>query len=94
MKTKFGPEAKDGDYVIVLDADYVHRRARNLVAKVYGDKAYTGVWMYSSNGKQKYLHKLEAQIVIPESIVSKEDKRLIEEDIGIHMKGDKTITVI
>lgn len=89
MKTKFGPEAKDGDYVIVLDADYVHRRARNLVAKVYNDKAYTGVWMYSSSGKHKYLHKLEAQIVIPESIVDDETKRLIEEDIKAHTKGGK-----
>ena len=90
MKTKFGLEAKDGDYVIVLDVDYVHRSARNLIAKVYDNKAYTGVWMYSGSGKRKYIHKLEAQIVIPESIVSAEDKALIEEDIRINnTKGDK-----
>ena len=90
MKTKFGIEAKDGDYVIVLDVDYVHRSARNLMAKVHGDKAYTGVWMYSGSGKRKYLHKLEAQIVIAESIVDDETKALIEEDIKIHnTKGDK-----
>ena len=90
MKTKFGAEAKNGDYVIVLDVDYVHRSARNLVAKVYNDKAYTGIWMYSGSGKHKYLHKLEAQIVIPESIVDEETKVLIAEDIKIHnTKGDK-----
>lgn len=90
MKTKIGPEAKDGDYVIVLDADYVHRSARNLIAKAYNGKAYTGVWMYRSDGKRKYIHKLEAQIVIPESIVDEETKKLIEEDIKINnQKGDK-----
>jgi hypothetical protein len=89
MTTKFGPEAKNGDYVIVLDVDYVHRRARNLIARVHNNKAYTGIWMYSSSGKQKYLHKLEAQIVIPESIVDEETKKFIEEDIKIHIKGDK-----
>lgn len=90
MKTKFGVEAKDGDYVIVLDVDYAHRTARNLVAKVYNGKAYTGVWMYSSGCKRKYIHKLEAQIVIPESILGDEMKALIEEDILMHnTKGDK-----
>ena len=90
MNTKFGVEAKDGDYVIVLDADYVHRRATNLIAKVYNGKAYTGVWMYSSVGKHKYIHKLEAIVVIPESIVDEETKKLIEEDIKTNnKKGDK-----
>lgn len=87
MKTKFGPEAKDGDYVIVLDVDYVHRSAKNLVAKVCGNKAYTGV--KTNYGYGKYIHKLEAQIVIPESVIGEEMKALIEEDIRIHNKGDK-----
>ena len=83
MTTKFGPEARDGDYVIVLDVDYVHRRAVNYIAKVYKNKAYTGYKMNYNLGN-KYIHKLEAQIVISESIVSAEDKALIEEDIRIH----------
>ena len=88
MKTKFGPEAKDGDYVIVLDADYVHRRATNYIAKVYNCKAYTGARMNYGHGK--YIHKLEAQVVISESVVDEETKRLIEEDIRIHNeKGDR-----
>ncbi len=90
MQTKFGPEAKDGDYVIVLDVDYVHRRATSYIAKVYNGKAYTG---YKMNGGRdaKYIHKLIAQIIIPESIVSEETKALIEEDIRIHnTKGEKS----
>ena len=87
MNTKFGPEAKDGDYVIVLDADYVHRRATNYIAKVCNNKAYTGARM--NYGYGKYIHKLEAQVVIPESVVDEETKKLIEEDIRIHTKGDK-----
>lgn len=83
MWTKFGPEAKEGDYVIVLDSDYVHRRAINYIAKVHKNKAYTGQTMYSSKGR-KYIHKLDAQIVIPESIVPEETRALIEEDIRIH----------
>lgn len=82
MWTKFGQAAKDGDYVIVLDADYIHRRATNYIAKVYKNKAYTGQKMYSK--KDKYIHKLDAQMVIPESIVPEETKVLIEEDIRIH----------
>ena len=88
MKTKFGAEAKDGDYVIVLDVDYIHRSARNLVAKVHGNKAYTGVKTHYGYGK--YIHKLEAQIVIDESIIDEVYKALIEDDIKIHnTKGDK-----
>jgi hypothetical protein len=87
MKTKFGVEAKDGDYVIVLDVDYVHRSARNLIAKVHGNKAYTGIKTHYGYGK--YIHKLEAQVVIPESIVDEVTKVLIEDDIRAHVKGDK-----
>lgn len=89
MKTKFGPEAKDGDYVIVLDVDYVHRNAVNYIAKVYQNKAYTGYKMNYNRGT-KYIHKLEAQVVISEFIVPEELKVLIEEDIRIHnTKGGK-----
>ena len=88
MHTVFGPEAKDGDYAIVLDVDYVHRRATNYIAKVHKDKAYTGCKM-NGGRDAKYIHKLIAQVVIPESIVSEEVKNLIEEDIRIHNKEDK-----
>ena len=85
MQTHFGPEAKDGDYVIVLDVNYVGRRATNYIAKVYKSKAYTGIKMC---GTHKYIHKIGAEIVIPESIVPEETKSRIEEDIKIHNKED------
>ena len=86
MLTQFGPEAKNGDYVIVLDSDYVHRKGTNYIAKVVDDKAYTGRKMkgFDRNGKAKYIHKLTAITVIPESIVPEETKVLIEEDIRLH----------
>lgn len=87
MQTHFGPEAKDGDYVIVLDVNYAGRRATNYIAKVHKGKAYTGRMFYT-RGDTKYIHKLGAEIVIPESIVSEETKALIEEDIRIHNKED------
>lgn len=89
MNTKFGQEAKDGDYVIVLDADYIHRKATTYIAKVYKGKAYTGYKMNYNRGT-KYIHKREAQVIIPVSIVPEETKALIEEDIRIHnAKGGK-----
>ena len=86
MTTKFGKEAQDGDYVIVLDTDYVHRRATNYIAKVYKNKAYTGQKMYSAKGESRYIHKITAEVVISESIVPEETKKLIEGDIKIHNK--------
>ena len=86
METKFGPQAKEGDYVIVLDSDYVHRRATNYIAKVFNGKAYTGIKMV---GNKKYIHKIYAEIVIPEAIVPEETKLLIEEDIQFHKNKTK-----
>lgn len=43
MFTRFGTETKEGDYVLVLDNDYVHRSAANDIGKVHKGKAYTGV---------------------------------------------------
>ena len=84
MHTKFGPEAQEGDYVIVLDVDYVHREARNYIAKVHKNKAYTGKTM--TRNRNKYIHKISAEIVIPEFLVPEELKILIEEDIDLHNK--------
>lgn len=83
MYTKFGPEAKDGDYVIVLDVDYIHRRATTYIAKVYKNKAYTGIRISTQKG-YKYLHKTSAEIIISEALVSDEIKAKIDEDIRIH----------
>lgn len=87
MQTHFGPEAKDGDYVIVLDVNYVGRTATNYIAKVHKGKAYTGRAFYA-RGDTRYIHKIGAEIVIPESIVPEETKALIEKDIKIHNKEE------
>ena len=81
MVTKFGPEAKDGDYVLILDVNYMKGTAETLIGKVYKNKAYTGVKQRRSN---KYIHKEIAQVVIPESFVSDEMKDAILEDINLH----------
>lgn len=84
MQTHFGKEAKDGDYVIVLDVNYMGRSAKTYIAKVYKGKAYTGQKRTPQNSK--YIHKAIAEIVISESIVPSNTKALIEEDIRIHNK--------
>ena len=88
MTTRFGPEAKDGDYVIVLDADYIHRSATNYIGKVCRNKAYTGMRQRNINS-YKFIHKIIAEVVIPESIVPEEIKEKIEEDIKLHAKEKK-----
>ena len=81
LETKFGPMAQDGDYVLVVDFNYLKRKCDTYVARVYRGKAYTGVHI---PGTDKYIHKLRAECVIPENYISQEEKRKICEDIAIH----------
>lgn len=81
LETKFGPTAHNGDYVIVVDFNYMKRQCDTYVARVYNNKAYTGV---RRPGSDKCIHKLKAETVIPESYVSDEKKRAIMEDIIRH----------
>lgn len=85
MITKFGPEAQNGDYVIVLDFNYVGRQAGTHIARIYNGTAYTGEKMYS---KDKFIHKKIAEVVIPETIVPQEVKDKIHEDIKCHNPND------
>ena len=85
MLTKFGPEAQNGDYVIVLDVNYIGRKANNYIARIYNGIAYTGEKMYS---KDKFIHKKIAEVVIPETIVPQEVKDKIYEDIKLHNPND------
>ena len=87
MQTRFGQEAQDGDYVLVLDVKYMGGGGQNYFAKVHNGKAYTGK-TYSS-AKSKYIHKVIAEVVVPESIVPDDIKNLIAEDIRIHNKEVK-----
>jgi hypothetical protein len=51
------------------------------MARVYNGKAYTGVRI---PGTAKYVHKMKAECVIPETYVPQEVKRKIYEDMAIH----------
>jgi ribosomal protein L13 len=88
MLTKFGPEAQEGDYVLVIDASYMHRTAKSYIAKVFKNVAYTGHSFKERSGKIRYIHKWSAEVVIPADIVPDEIKQMIEEDIKIHTKGE------
>ena len=81
LETKFGPIARDGDFVLVVDSNYMKRKCETCMARVYRGKAYTGVRVPGTN---KYVHKLHAECVIPESYVSQEVRRKIYEDMAIH----------
>ena len=83
---KYGRPAYDGDYVMVLDVNYVARRGKTLIGKLYNGKIYTGVTM--NTNKDKYIHKLQAEIVIPEyfikEYIEREIIKAIEKDILLH----------
>lgn len=81
LETKFGPMAQDGDFVLVIDFNYMKRKCDTYMARVYRGKAYTGVRI---PGTAKYVHKLRAECIIPETYVPQEVKRKIYEDMAIH----------
>lgn len=81
LETKFGPPAQDGDYVLVVDFNYMKRKCETYVARVYRGKAYTGMRV---PGTANYVHKMKAECIIPENYVSQEVKRKIYEDMAIH----------
>ncbi len=81
LETKFGPIAQDGDYVLVVDFDYMKRKCETYVARVYRGKAYTGVRKIGTNA---YIHKCKAEVVVSANCVSEEQKRKIQEDMAIH----------
>lgn len=81
LETKFGPMAQDGDFVLVVDFNYMKRKCDTYVARVYHDKAYTGMRI---PGTTKYVHKMKAECVIPENYVPEEVKRKIYEDMAMH----------
>lgn len=81
LETKFGPMAQDGDFVLVVDFNYMKRSCNTYMARVYRGKAYTGVKI---PGTGKYVHKTRAECVIPVSYVDLEVRRKIFEDMAIH----------
>lgn len=81
LETKFGPMARDGDFVLVVDFNYMKRKCDTYIARVYREKAYTGVRI---SGTAKYVHKMKAECIIPENYVPQEVKQKIYEDIAMH----------
>lgn len=84
MKTFYGPEAKEGDYVLVCN---VYGTPTAFPARVHNGKAYTGQIIGSTGNK--FLHRLEAIAVIPESYVPDSRKRCIERDINQYTKAER-----
>lgn len=82
LETKFGPMAQDGNFVLVVDFNYMKRKCDTYIARVYKNTAYTGMKKvpYDSH----YIHKKVALAVIPESYVPSETKDKIYEDMAIH----------
>ena len=81
LETKFGPMARDGDFVLVVDFNYMKRKCETYIARVYRGKAYTGVRI---PGTVKYVHKMKAECIIPEHYVPQEVKQKIYEDMAMH----------
>ena len=79
MKCTYGPEAKDGDYVLTLHQyGYNGKFAKLLMGKLMDGKVYTGFRFYEW---EKFVHKLSAEMVIPESALTQEQLKNIELDI-------------
>lgn len=83
LEIRFGPMAQDGDYVLVVDFNYMKRSCSTYMARVYRDKAYTGI---CTPGTNKYVHKLRAEAILPENYIPEEVKQKIFEDIAMHNK--------
>jgi hypothetical protein len=80
METMFGPIARDGDYVVVVDFNWMKRKCNVYVARVYNGMAYTGVKNFPHD--RNCVHKKKAICVIPENYVDEEVKREILMDIA------------
>ena len=79
LETKYGPFAQNGDYVIVVDFNYMKRKCNTYTARVYREKAYTGIIDHNTG---KYIHKLRAECVIPASYVDEDKQQKILQNIA------------
>lgn len=86
MFTMYGPEAKDGDYVLVQDVQYMQRTAEVYVAQVRGDKAYAAAAIRTSS-KFRWLRKESAIAIFPADQVSELKKSLIQMNIDAEKAG-------
>lgn len=82
MYTLYGPEAKDGDYVLVQDVAYMKGSADIIIAQVHDGKAYAASAVPSRNSSRRWLRKETAIVVIPESEICQAAKELIQMNIA------------
>ena len=78
--TRFGPQAQDGDYALVIYAP-LRAAGTGLLAKVHNGKAYTGYNVAYPTSTPRYIHRLSVECVVPPEWVSEETRVKIEEDI-------------
>lgn len=87
--THYGPQAKEGDYVLVIHST-PKSSAIGLIGKVYNGKAYTGYnTSHYPSEPVKYRHRMSAECVIPVEWVTDEQRAAIEEDIRISNQPKK-----
>lgn len=81
MRTLYGIEAKDGDYVLVQDVGYLSGTADILIAKVVGNKAYTSK-ATNHKGGLRWIRKETAIIKIDPKEVPNATAALIDMNIN------------
>lgn len=87
MKTQFGYDAKNGDYVITIhQSGYQGKDVSILPGRVWNGKVYTGVIQWKGN-KRTNIHKINAIMVIDPIILSQKQKDDIQADMAEHIPG-------
>ena len=79
METMFGPIAQNGDYVVVVDFNWMKRKCNVYIARVYRGMAYTGVKNFPHD--RNCIHKKKVICVIPVWYVDEDDQERIRKDI-------------
>lgn len=84
MTCKYGPDAQEGDYVLVLHrSGYGGKDADTFIGKVHNDKVYTGImrWNGSRGAGCRPVHKLTAECIVPAEYATESCRARIEKDI-------------
>ena len=79
METMFGPIAQEGDYVVVVDFNWMKRKCNSYIGRVHKGMAYTGMKNFPHD--RNCVHKKKAICVVPVWYVDEETKLVIQNDI-------------
>lgn len=82
MYTLYGPEAKNGDFVLIQDVAYMKGSADIIIAKVHNGKAYSAASVQHKYINRRWLRKETAIIKIDASEVPEVAKQLIDMNIN------------